>query len=197
MPQAIEPPTRTLPPTALPRVRWTVEQYENIFTVGVLSDSRYELIEGDIIERTPSRYVHSFIITCLFAQFSGLLGFALLRSRLSLWIDSLNLPEPDFVILSSPHPIPTVHGYLQASDMQIVVEVSDGTIECDLTIKAAMYARAGIPEYWVVDVAGRRLLIHGVPGNDGYTQVTEYSETDTAAPLFAPSTAFTVSQILP
>ncbi len=62
---------------------------------------------------------------------------------------------------------------------------------------ARLYAQAGIAEYWVVDVTGRRLLIHGVPGSDGYTQVTEFSETDTAAPLFAPTNTFTVSQILP
>jgi Uma2 family endonuclease len=197
MPQGIEPPSRTLPLAVPPRFRWKVEQYERLFSSGVLTHGSYELIQGDVIEKMPMKFPHARGITLLFALFSQIPGFPLLLSQFSLWIDSENLPEPDFAILSTPSPTLTNRGHVQASDIRLVVEVSDATLSEDLTTKARLYAQAGIPEYWVVDVTGRRLLIHGVPGSDGYTQVTEYSETDTAAPRFAPMNAFPVAQILP
>jgi Uma2 family endonuclease len=197
MPQTIEPPTKTLPPAVLPRFRWKAEQYESLFSLGVLTQGNYELIQGDIVEKMPIKDAHAYVITLLFGLFSGFLGFPVLRSQFTLWMDSETLPEPDFAVLSTPHPTLTAQGYLQPIDMRLLVEVSDATLDCDLTTKARLYARAGIAEYWVVDVTGRRLLIHGLPGSDGYTQVTQYSETDSAAPWFAPTNTFTVSQILP
>src|SRR5947209_7069527 len=73
-----------------------------------------------------------------------------------------NEPEPDLIVLnrdlsnfSSANPRP--------QDLHLVVEVSDTTLNFDLTIKTALYARAGIVEYWVLDVSGRRLIVHRDP----------------------------------
>ncbi len=197
MPRVITPPTRTQLPAVLPRIRWTVEQYENLFTMGLLPEKGYELIEGDVIQTMPIKDAHSYVITMLFALMSRFCDFSVLRSQFSLWIDEESLPEPDFAVLLSPTPTRTERGYLQPADMHLVIEVSDATIDRDVTTKAVLYARAGIAEYWVIDVTGRRLLIHRIPVQDGYSQVTEYSETDTASPLFAPDATFNVSEILP
>jgi Uma2 family endonuclease len=84
-----------------------------------------------------------------------------------------------------------------ATNVRLVIEVSDATLSRDLTTKAVLYAGAAIPEYWVVDLIGRRLLIHGMPGSNGYAQVTEYHDTETAVPLFDSMAAFAVADILP
>lgn len=197
MPRVIDPPTRTLPPAVLPRIRWTVEQYENLFTMGLLPEKGYELIDGDVVEKMPVKHPHANVITLLFALFSRISGFPLLLTQFSLWIDDETLPEPDFAVLFAPQPRITIRGYVPAEAVRLVIEVSDATLDRDITTKATLYARADIAEYWVIDVTGRRLLIHTTPEQDGYAQVTEYSETDTAAPLFAPASTFVISEILP
>jgi Uma2 family endonuclease len=63
----------------------------------------------------------------------------------------------------------------------------------DLTKKAALYARAGIVEYWALDVAARRLVVHREPTEGRYTSVAAYGEQKTAAPLAAPGSEFRVA----
>ena len=71
-------------------------------------------------------------------------------------------------------------------DLQLVVEVGDSTLGFDLTTKAGLYARAGITEYWVLDVAGRRMIVHRDPQAGRYRSVAAYSEEESVAPMAAP-----------
>src|SRR5205814_7316881 len=99
-----------------------------------------------------------------------------------------NEPEPDVIVLkresssfrSNPRP----------QDLHLVVEVADTTLYFDLKTKAAHYARAGIVEYWVLDVAGCRLIVHRDPQFGKYTTVMVYSENEAVAPLAAPLAQF-------
>lgn len=79
----------------------------------------------------------------------------------------------------------------------MVVEVSDTTIAFDLTTKARLYARAGIPEYWVLDITNRRLIVHRDPQPGGYSNVDAYNEHEAVAPLAAPSNPLTISTAFP
>ena len=78
----------------------------------------------------------------------------------------------------------------QPEDLALLVEVADSTLRYDLTVKAAIYARAGIAEYWVLDVSGRRLIAHRNPGSGVYGSVEVYSETEVIALLAAPRADF-------
>jgi Uma2 family endonuclease len=78
------------------------------------------------------------------------------------------------------------------ADLRLVVEVSDSTLGFDLTTKAELYARAGIAEYWVVDVAARRLIVHHEPREGLYRSVTAYNEEETVTPLASPGCEFRV-----
>ena len=75
-----------------------------------------------------------------------------------------------------------------------MLEVSDSSLAFDLTTKAALYARAGIPEYWVLDVAGRRLIVHRQPANGKYGSVVAYDNTESVAPLAAQHSEFKVAE---
>lgn len=165
--------------------------------MGLLPEKGCELIEGDVIGSLPSKDDHSLVVTRLFELFSRVRGFLLLLSHFSLYVSNDTLPEPDFAVLKTPTPTLTPGGYVQTRDVELLIEVSDATLARDLSAKALLYARAGIAEYWVIDVTGRRLLIHGDPQMGEYTQVTEYAENEIAAPLFAPAEGFMVSDILP
>ena len=79
----------------------------------------------------------------------------------------------------------------------MVVEVSDTSLHFDLTRKAALYARAGIGEYWVLDVAGHRLFVHREPQAGKYQSITEYAEHESVAPLAAPQSQFLVAAAFP
>jgi Uma2 family endonuclease len=105
-------------------------------------------------------------------------------------------PEPDVAVTraptttyqnDNPHP----------EDLLLVGEVSDTTLPYDLRNKAALYAAAGIPDYWVLDVIGRRLYVHRRPAFDGYREVRIYSESEEVSPLARPDTVVLVASLLP
>ncbi|HZO89994.1 MAG TPA: Uma2 family endonuclease [Chthonomonadaceae bacterium] len=83
------------------------------------------------------------------------------------------------------------------ADLVLVAEVSDTTLRFDLTTKAVLYARAGIREYWVVDIVGRRIDAHRQPATQGYQEILVYEETERLSPLAHPEAAVRVAGLLP
>jgi Uma2 family endonuclease len=104
-----------------------------------------------------------------------------------------NEPEPDLIVLKREFAT-FVSGNPQPHDIALVVEVADSTLSFDLTTKAALYARAGIEEYWVLDVTGRGLFTHRNPISGGYASVTIYNEHEPVAPIAAPAVEFRPAQ---
>jgi Uma2 family endonuclease len=103
-----------------------------------------------------------------------------------------NEPEPDLIVLTKPS-----HEFRNANprpaDLRLVVEISGSTLGFDLTSKAELYARAGIVEYWVVDIAARRLIVHRDPREGLYGSVTAYSEEESVTPLASSGPEFLVA----
>jgi Uma2 family endonuclease len=93
-------------------------------------------------------------------------------------IDEFNEPEPDVCVLAQPDYLETP----LASDVVLVIEVGDSTIREDTTIKASLYARAGIQEYWVLDVANARLVVFREPQETGYRSVMYYVAGESVSP---------------
>ncbi len=79
----------------------------------------------------------------------------------------------------------------------MIVEISDSTLAFDRHEKAALYASAGIPEYWVIDPTGRRLLVHRKPQPDGYGALETLAESESVFPLAAPGQSLAVCDLLP
>jgi Uma2 family endonuclease len=102
-------------------------------------------------------------------------------------------PEPDLIVLNretyaferNPGP----------QDLRLVIEIADTSLVFDLSTKALLYARAGIVEYWVVDVPGRRLIVHREPLAGRYQSVVAYTRAESVAPLAAPDTSFAVATL--
>lgn len=103
-----------------------------------------------------------------------------------------NEPEPDLVVLVKPSR-EYQNANPQPGDLRLVVEISDTTVGFDLTAKAELYARAGIIEYWVVDIAARRLIVHRDPREGLYRSIAAYSEQESVSPLAAPGSPFNVA----
>jgi Uma2 family endonuclease len=108
----------------------------------------------------------------------------------------LSEPEPDLIALkqsSDPFTLTTP----PPSEVALVVEVSDSFLTLHLTIKAQLYARAGVSDYWVLDVNNRRLIVHRQPETGRYKSVESYSDQEQVAPLAAPDSSFPVSSAFP
>ena len=105
-------------------------------------------------------------------------------------------PEPDAAVTAQP-----VTAYAErhpaAVDLLLVVEVADATLRFDRSKKAALYAGAGIPEYWVLDLLGRQVFAHRGPGRTGYGEVTAYSAGEMIAALARPESPICVADLLP
>ena len=166
---------------------------------GLLPD-KFELIDGEVISKMGQNPLHAFVITLITTWMQRVFGEAFVRAQLSMDISTtdaeINYPEPDMIAMSRPftdfltqHPTP--------ADVLLLVEVSDTTLRFDLRTKAALYARAGVIEYWVADIVGRRFVVHREPGETEYAQVTEYAEEETLSPASRPDIAVRVADLLP
>jgi Uma2 family endonuclease len=83
-----------------------------------------------------------------------------------------------------------------------VIEISHTTLREDMSIKASLYARAGISEYWIVDIIGRRVIVHRDPKSESdeeasYETITSHDEAATFSPLADPQSSVKVSDLLP
>ena len=107
-----------------------------------------------------------------------------------------NEPEPDIAVTSE-----STTAYLarhpEPQELLLVVEVSDTTLGFDLTTKARLYARNGIPEYWVMDVNGRHLYRHRSPSPEGYVDVAVLTAEQSVATMARPEATVRVGELLP
>ncbi|MBC8142977.1 MAG: Uma2 family endonuclease [Armatimonadetes bacterium] len=192
------PQTITAPPApALPNlIKWDADSYENLYSMGLLEHGKYELLEGDIVQKMAIKNAHALIVTLLFSYLLRFCTPRTLRSAFTLAVGVRSEPEPDFAVLFTESPTLTERGYVQPDNVRLVVEVGDSTVASDISTKSAIYAGAGIPEYWVIDVTGRRLLVHTAPVAGAYSSVLEYDETESVAPTFAPTETTPVSALL-
>jgi len=155
----------------LPRHLWTVEEYHRMGEVGLLdADARVELIEGEIVEMAPIGDAHAAIsnqLTRLLVLAVGERGIVAVGNPVRLSLNSE--PQPDFSVLR-PRPGYSTRGP-RPEDIMLAVEVSDTTLRRDRQVKLAMYASAGIPEFWIVNLEIREVEIYRSPAGDTYASV--------------------------
>ncbi len=199
MPAILAPPApaseRTAPtPT---RKRWTVSEVHELIALGKLPETGYELIEGDLIIQMPKHMPHIIAVHNVLRWIYSAFGFDNTVSQDSVFISANNNPEPDVCVFRRTIQEYQPAGKLPIVEAVLVVEVSDSTLEYDMTTKADLYARAGVAEYWVLDVSGRQLSIFTAPQNGSYPAPRTLNEADTATPTDKPSAGVRVADMLP
>jgi Uma2 family endonuclease len=137
---------------------------------GIFSeDDRVELIEGEVIRMSPIGSRHAAcvdrIVNALLGRFAG--HGVIVRVRNPIRLDEYSEPQPDVALLhprddfyAGEHPTP--------ADVLLLVEVADTSIEYDRVIKVPLYARAGIPEVWLVDLTKETIELYAQPLNGAY-----------------------------
>jgi Uma2 family endonuclease len=188
----------------LPRRRlWTRADYERATQLGLFGpEERLELIEGEIIEKMPQNEPHSTGIQlgeeAMRAAFPQ--GHCV-RVQLPLALNGKSMPEPDIAVVTG-----AIRDYAQKHPRTalLIIEVADSTLAYDRTTKGALYARAGIAEFWILNLIDRVLEVYRQPGpmagrplGHYYRSVVQYTETDSIAPLAAPAHVIAVASLLP
>jgi Uma2 family endonuclease len=168
---------------SLPVHPLTVDDLAAMVHAGILGeDDRVELLDGVLVEMNPQGPQHLEAISRLNMLVVPLAAAAGLRvtPQCPLNVESpISQPEPDLAV------VPVGDWDTYPAKAVLVIEVSVTSRAVDLGRKAAIYASAGVPEYWVLDLADRRLVLHRAPAGDRYSDVAVLTDADevTAARL--------------
>lgn len=183
---------------AQPR-RWTRAEYEQLAEACVFRpDERVELLDGEILTMTPQKSLHSAAVYVISKHLDGLFGLGyLVRSQLPLALDPASEPEPDIAVVpGQPWDFRDAH----PTTAELIVEVADTSLRFDRQ-KGPLYARAGIPEYWIVNLVDGILEVYREPVTMGtgwdYRLVKRLSGHDHVTPLAKPDAAISVADLLP
>lgn len=175
----------------------TVAEYRQMATAGVLApDERVELIEGQLFRMAAKGTAHSAAVTRIDRILSAqLANQALLRSQDPVQLSDFSEPEPDIAVVhldpqdyEDHHPTP--------AEIFLLIEVADSTLKRDLELKAVLYARSQIPDYWVLDVQERCLYVFRQPTELGYAQQQVLQPEAVVAPLAFPGCQVRVGSFL-
>lgn len=177
--------------------RFTVDEYHCLGQAGVFApEERVELIRGVIRKMSPKGKRHVIAVAKANRIFTvGLTGKASVLIQDPLikqgWHSE---PEPDLVLMSNPD----LETYgTEDSSVLLVIEVADSSLDYDRTTKAPLYAEAGIPEYWIVNLAEDRVEIYRNPSQGRYRDTSVLEPGSRIAPLAWPDLRIDVSQLIP
>lgn len=182
----------------LPHKTWTRDEVAVLESTGLFDGTHFELIDGELIDKIPKNRRHVNGTRRARKALTAVFGDDRVDQEAPIDVaeadNPRNAPEPDVVVLNRSVDIDDRSPV--SPEVILVVEVCDCTLRHDLTTKCALYARAGIPEYWALDVHGARLYVHRDPEDGVYRTVTEHEADDQVSPLGVEA-AVAVSSLLP
>ncbi|HJQ34132.1 MAG TPA: Uma2 family endonuclease [Pyrinomonadaceae bacterium] len=158
------------------RHRFTVAEYERMGQFGIFSeDKRVELVCGEVILMSPIGERHAACVDFL-TQFITLRlrHSAIVRVQNPVQLDDYSEPQPDITVLK-PRADFYRHTHPHPEDMLVVIEVSDTTLDYDRKVKLPLYAAAGIPEAWLVNLPEERIEVYGDPAGGEYRSARSYA----------------------
>jgi Uma2 family endonuclease len=168
-------PTQSIPPLASPEVyRFTVDEYERM--AGVLDDPRVELIDGYLVRKMGKKPPHIWAVRSILEKLPSLLppGWTWWKED-PVRIPDFDEPEPDVAVLRG-----SAEDYRDripdASDVAILIEVAETTLDRDRGKKLAAYAKGGIAAYWIVNLVDRRVELYTGPYSDGYSNRVDFTD---------------------
>jgi Uma2 family endonuclease len=181
MSTTLETPPLKAPPSDAP-FDLTVDLFTRMVESGLLPpDRRVFLLNGRLYEKMAKTRAHGYVGARI-----NMTLVPRLPAGWSLWpestieLDPSNAPLPDFAVIRGTNPLEfdSPARYPRPADVGLLIEVAVTSLHDDLTVALERYARASIPSYWVVDVAGRRILVHTEPrvveGRGEYARVEIY-----------------------
>jgi len=174
--------------------RWTTNTYFRLGELGLLDDGRTELIDGEIIVMSPQGGRHAQIVSRLRRALQAAFGLENdVRVQSTMRLSETTAPEPDVSVIAGD---PIDHPDLPTTAL-LVAEVSDSTIKFDREQKELVYARANIPEYWLVNLKTNQVEVRRQPTAAGYKEILTFEVGDQIAPVTLPGVQIAVVSFLP
>ncbi|MBI2172043.1 MAG: Uma2 family endonuclease [Chloroflexi bacterium] len=181
----------------LQRHTFTVDEYHKMLEAGVFTeDDRVELICGEVIEMPPIGSKHVGHVNRIARILGNRLGQrAIVSVQNPIRLDDRSEPQPDVAVLhfrddDYVSAIPT------GQDIYFLVEVSDTTIAYDRETKLPLYARAGVPEVWLLDLSARRVEVHRSPSPNGYLDMRHAYSGASLTPAAFPDLVVNIDEVL-
>jgi Uma2 family endonuclease len=183
--------------------RWTRAEYDRLIDVGVFRPGEpIELLGGDLVVAEPQSSRHYTAIYLVEDALRAVFGPGwLIRTQAPIALDDRSEPEPDVAVAQG-----TARDYHSGHPARpaLIVEVSESSLVLDRNDKASLYARAGIADYWIVNLVERVLEVYREPVADAaspvgwrYASVQTLGAGASIAPLAAPTARLTVGDLLP
>jgi Uma2 family endonuclease len=165
---------------------------------GILSeDDPIELLDGEIIEMAPIGDRHYISVLRSSNTFKDRLrNRALVSVQSPIRLSSGSEPEPDIVLLRPRDDFYAAVGIPGPEDVLLIVEVADNTLRYDRNVKLRFYAESGIPEVWIVDLKGDRILVFSEPQAITYGYASVVARGGTLAPRAFPDLSVSADDLL-
>ncbi len=179
----------------LTTAKWTLADYHQMIKSGILAQRRVELLCGEIVEMAPEGPEHAYLSDDVGKYLAAFLGdLAQVRDGKPITLAPNSEPEPDIAVVRplgdvyrQRHPYP--------EDIFWLIEFSNTSLAKDLTPKRQLYATAGIPEYWVVNLRIRQLVIFREPSQGDYLHEEKLNH-GTIASLAFPDLAVSINRLV-
>jgi len=182
--------------------RWTRAEYDRLVTMGFFhEDERLELLDGHLMVREPQGSRHGVAIELADSVLRVALGRGWrVRVQLPIALDEGSEPEPDLsIVAGDPRDSRDQH----PSRPALIIEVAESTLGLDRDIKGPLYARGGLPEYWIVNLVSSVLEVYREPAPEPTTGEWRYAttrvldRTAVVAPWAAPAARISVADLIP
>lgn len=183
--------------------RWTRQEYDKMVTAGIFPPGeRVELVDGEILAMTPQGSAHATGVRLTEEALRVVFGAGYdVRIQMPLALDPSSEPEPDVTVV---HGSPRDYRDAHPTSALLLVEVADTTLLYDREQKGSLYARAGVAEYWIVNLLDHCVEVYRDPAllsqgryGWGYRTAQTYTVGDHFSPLTAPQARVSVADLLP
>lgn len=178
------------------RRRFTADEYQAMGRAGILrEDDRVELIDGEVLAMSPIGPPHTGTVNRINRLFTTRVGeAAIVQVQLPVRLDPHSEPQPDLVLLK---PRDDFYGTAAAGpeDILLAIEVAQSSLAYDRGIKADLYARRNVAEYWIVDLNGGEVIRHTDPVDGRYRHVAAVARDEPFAPTLMPGCVVTTRDI--
>lgn len=187
----------------VPTKRWTRLEYDRLIEKGVFgTEDRIELLGGALVVREPQGSPHAMGIRMAEEALRRVFAAGWdVRGQLPVALDDDSEPEPDISVVPGSFR-DYRHGHPPRA--VLIVEVAESSLSLDRALKGSLYARAHVPEYWIVNLVDRALEVHRDPAADAaarygwrYTTVATLRVGETVTPLSAPDSPISVGELIP
>ena len=182
--------------------RWRRVEYERLVDVGAFEGEPLELIGGQLIVAEPKGSPHATAVGMAHDALRAAIPEGwIVRIQDPIALDDESAPEPDVAVVRGSR-VDYRHGH--PSRAALIVEVAESSLAFDRIQKGSLYARAGIADYWIVNLEDRIVEVYRKPGPDltapfgwRYTAVTRLRQPDSVTPLGVPAAPIPVAALLP